>query len=418
MEQLNISFSVYPPFFRELAPLPWNKPLEEWDPVDVDFLNIRKGISRHVVKFVKTKKYSVAVKQTTETSAKFEIETYHKLLSLGIHTLIPAGYVLCERPPIATVTPIGVTYENDNLAFVMTILEDKTIPHSLLYAWNFSEDSKLTIWNAISELLATLHFHNIYWGDASLANMLIKFIKIKDEKDRVKTELKAFLADAETVQILPKISNEMREEDINFFFDSMEWLNEDFKNAGISRESFSVEEETKYILKKYKYHYELLSKTRAFTEKTGIDVRRHFKVIKNVDTLNAIYKQIEEHKWYLSEKAKKEVSLKDSAENWLTTIYYPIIAEFEKNKLYTYFPHLNAFSLYVNVMGHKYFMSKKAKKDVGINQAIMDYCDKYAEENNGGKTSMFAMFKKWANNILKIFPSDYLGSRNETEEII
>ncbi|HEX3071984.1 MAG TPA: DUF4032 domain-containing protein, partial [Ignavibacteriales bacterium] len=137
-----------------------------------------------------------------------------------------------------------------------------------------------------------------------------------------------------------------------------------------------------------------------------------------VDTLNAIYKQIEEHKWYLSEKAKKEVSLKDSAENWLTTIYYPIIAEFEKNKLYTYFPHLNAFSLYVNVMGHKYFMSKKAKKDVGINQAIMDYCDKYAEENNGGKTSMFAMFKKWANNILKIFPSDYLGSRNETEEII
>jgi hypothetical protein len=69
--------------------------------------------------------------------------------------------------------------------------------------------------------------------------------------------------------------------------------------------------------------------------------------------LQSIKNQIDEHKWYLSKKARKEINIKDASESWLNVIYYPIINEFEKLDIFEYFPFKNSAGLYVEIMTHK-----------------------------------------------------------------
>ena len=108
--------------------------------------------------------------------------------------------------------------EKESLAFIVTILEAKSIPHSILFKWDFSDSSRKSIYKSVAELLANLHFNNIFWDDASLSNILIKFIKVKDEQGKSHTELKAFLSDSETIQILKKISSELIKKDLKRFY--------------------------------------------------------------------------------------------------------------------------------------------------------------------------------------------------------
>jgi len=397
---INITFSVYSVFYDNLIGLPWYQTFEEWDNRHIKFLDLRKGISRHPVAFVKRDNFSFAVKETTEKSAKFEIETYHKLLSMGIHTLIPAGFVVLKREPIKIETPTGISYENNDLAFCITVIEDKTIPQSLLFRINFNDANRKLIWNAIAELFAMLHFNNIYWGDASLANILVKFIKVKDDTGRTSTELKAFLADAETVRILPKISKRLCEDDINFFFESLEWIHADVSKSGLIRDNINIDEDKKYFEKKYNNILNVFNSIKVFENKTGIDVKKYFFKITDPVILDEIIKQIEEHKWYLSEKLNKEISFKRASASWLKNIYKPIIQEFEKLKIYQYFPNKNSVSLYIDIMTHKYYLSIEKEKDIGIKNSILSYCKKYAEEEK----SFMNLIVKLISEVVKIFP--------------
>jgi len=393
-----IDFHINEAYFRELKNFPWHLELDEWENGGIKFLDIRKGISRHEVKFIKNMHSSFAVKQTTELAAKHETTNFEKLLKIGIHTLIPVGYVVNRKTPILVQTKAGTSYMNDDPAFVITVLEDKALPDSHLYKLNFKEKNLNIIWDAVAELLATLHFNNIYWGDASLANVLVRFFKVKDEKGRVKTELKALLADAETVEILPGLSPKMRAEELIFFFESMNWLNEDYKKAGYIRENFSTIRDKKYILHEYKKNYLKLKKIAGFEKVTGLNVQKHFHRINDIHGLQAIKKQIDEHKWYLSEKAGREINMKIAADSWLKEIYYPIINEFEKFDIFEYFPFKSSVGLYVDIMTHKYYMSREEGKDVGIEMAIKDYSKKYSEN-----TSFLTMIKNIFEKIKGLF---------------
>ncbi len=398
MNKPGINFYINKIYLQEVKNFPFNLELEDWEKRGIKLLEIRKGISRHPVKFIKNRYSSFAIKQTTEFMASLEISNYEKLLSLGIHTLLPVGYVVNHKTPIPVKTKAGTSYLNDDTAFVVTILEDKALPDSHLYKLNFQEKNLKIIWDAIAELIATLHFNNIFWGDASLANVLVRFFKVRDEKGRVKTELKALLADAETVEFLPKISAKMREEELKFFFESMNWLNEDYKKAGYTRENFSTKRDKKYILEKYKQNYLRLKTISSFENITGINVQKHFHYINDMYGIKSIRKQIDEHKWYISEKAGKEISIKEASIDWLNNIYYPIINEFEKLDILEYFPFKNSVGLYTDIMTHKYYMSIKEGKDAGIERAIKDYSSKYS-----ANTSFFATIKNIFESIKELF---------------
>lgn len=396
MDKKNLVINLNPEYQQELIDLPWNQPLEKWDSSEIKFLDVRKGVSKHLIRFIRTKNFSFAIKQTNPISAYFENESLIKLLQNGIHALRPVGYVFYKKNLFMK------NSDPDNvLAFLITLLEEKSIPHSILFGWDFTEHNRKLIYEASAELIANLHFNNIYWVDASLANILVKFIKLKDENGRTFTELKAFLADAETVNFLKNISENQKQDDLNNFIQSIEEVNDALtgkKNLTI------IEEDKKFFHKSYSEHLSLLIKTENFEKLTGLKVKKHFYKISDQYSLDSIIKQIEEHKWYLSEKASREIDMKDAAQDWIKNIYEPTINEFNQLKLFDLFPKTNSLKLYVDIMAHKYYVSLEQNKDVGISFAIKSYCERYSNQEQSSITRLVDNLIK---RLAKIFPQRY-----------
>ncbi|MCF8239996.1 MAG: DUF4032 domain-containing protein [Melioribacteraceae bacterium] len=398
MNNKNLVFNFHDEYSEELKTLPWETPLEHWQDKGVEIIDLRKAHSRHLVRFIKTKSYSFAIKQTTPLAAYFEYETYGKLLIKGIHTLIPAGYVIFKDHLFSKKKDDKIN--QNEFAFVITVVESKSIPHSILFSWDFTDENRRVIFKAVAELLATLHNKNIFWGDASLSNILIKFIKIVDEWGRTKTELKAFLADAETVQFFDNLNDQFKEDELNYFFSSLDWFNDKFIEDRVKRKIINAKSDFQYLKEKYNNKIDLFNKIDDFEKETGLNVKEHFYQVEDKNSLESILKQIEEHKWYLNENCEDEISLVEAAKDWVEIIYHPIINEFEKFDSPNLFPYTNSVSLYVQIMAHKYYLSIEKGKDVGIKTAILSYSEKYAEKDE----SVVTAIKNLINRIIKIFP--------------
>lgn len=399
MDRKYLVLNIEPEYRADLENLPWDTPLIEWNDKQVKFLDIRKGISKHTVRFIKTKDFAFAIKQTNPISAYFESETFTKLLQKGIHTLIPAGYIFYKK----NLFEINAD-EKESLAFIVTILEAKSIPHSILFKWDFSDTSRKSIYKSAAELLANLHFNNIFWGDASLSNILIKFIKIKDEQGKSHTELKAFLSDSETIQILKKISGVLIKKDLKGFYDSIKLISNEYPKKENSKSISVLEIDKTYFKQEYKTHYELLNKIAEFENLTELDIRKHFFKITDQYSIESILKQIEEHKWYLSEKSGNEIEMTFAANEWIEKIYVPIIKEFNKLKIFDYFPNTNSVKLYTDIMAHKYYLSIEKGEDIGIYFAIRSYSEKHSDKEE----SLLSKFiDKLLKRLTKIVPPNY-----------
>ncbi len=399
MDKKYLVLNIEQDYRIDLENLPWDTPLIEWNDKQVKFLEIRKGISKHTVRFIKTKNFAFAIKQTNPISAYFESETFSELLQKGIHTLIPAGYIFYKKNLFETNFS-----EKESLAFIVTILEAKSIPHSILFKWDFSNESRKTIYKAAAELLAVLHHNNIFWGDASLSNILIKFFKSKDDRGKSQTELKAFLSDSETIQILKEISDNHIKKDIKCFYDSMTAISKDFPKDDKSKSDIDLSEDKKYFKQEYKNHFELLNKIVEFEKKTGLEIQKHFFKITDQYSIDSILKQIEEHKWYLSEKSGYEIDITFAANDWIEKIYKPIIREFNKLKIFDYFPNTNSVKLYTDIMAHKYYLSLEKGEDVGIYSAIRSYSIKHSDKEESLLSKLIDQLLK---RLTKIVPPNY-----------
>lgn len=399
MDKKYLVLNIEPEYRTDLENLPWDTPLIEWNDKQVKFLEIRKGVSKHTVRFIKTKDFAFAIKQTNPISAYFESETFTKLLQNGIHTLIPAGYIFYKKNLFERNAE-----EKESLAFIVTILEAKSIPHSILFKWDFSDTSRKSIYKAAAELLADLHFNNIFWGDASLSNVLIKFLKTKDDQGKSRTELKAFLSDSETIQILKEISHENIKKDVKRFYDSMTEISKEFPKDEKGKSEIDLSEDKKYFKQEYKTHFDLLNKIAEFEKITGLDVQKHFFKITDQYSIESILKQIEEHKWYLSEKGGSEIEMSFAANDWIEKIYKPIIEEFNKLKIFDYFPNTNSVKLYTDIMAHKYYLSIEKGEDIGIYAAIRSYSEKHSDKE---ESLLSKLIDKLLKRLTKIVPPNY-----------
>src|SRR5260370_2909890 len=87
------------------------------------------------------------------------------------------------------------------------------MPHSLLFRLPFNTKTKHRLLGAVAVLMVELHEHGIYWGDPSLANILIRI----DGR-----RIMAIMADAETHEIFPTvISKRLRQQDLSPVHESL-----------------------------------------------------------------------------------------------------------------------------------------------------------------------------------------------------
>src|SRR5690606_19400120 len=80
-----------------LLDLPWHVPLEDW-PADV-LAALPRGISRHVVRFVKLSGRVIAIKEIGETVAYREYELLRQLSRSDVPSVEPVGVITGRRDP-------------------------------------------------------------------------------------------------------------------------------------------------------------------------------------------------------------------------------------------------------------------------------------------------------------------------------
>src|SRR3954469_4626445 len=169
--------------------LPWDEPLESWENERV--VQVVRGISRHVVRFVD---YDGRLYALKELPARYADREYRLLRHLGEE----------EMPVVDVVGVVGERGEGLDPVLITRHLEF-SIPYRALFAEHGVPDLRSTLLNAMAELLVRLHLGGFFWGDCSLSNTLFR---------RDAGGLSAYLVDAETGELHPKLSDGQREHDL------------------------------------------------------------------------------------------------------------------------------------------------------------------------------------------------------------
>ena len=173
--------------------LPWSTPLEEW--TDEVCVALPRGLSRHVVRIVRLGDRVYAVKETTEEMAFREYRMLRDLQRMGLPAVSPQGVVTGRTD--ASGEPLPSALMTEHLRF--------SLPYRSLFSHGMSAESLPSLVDALVVLLVRLHLADFYWGDVSLSNVLFR---------RSAGGFAAYLVDAETGELRPALSRQLREYDV------------------------------------------------------------------------------------------------------------------------------------------------------------------------------------------------------------
>ena len=176
-----------------LLTLPWHIPLEEWP--DEVLAALPRGISRHVVRFVKLSGRVIAVKEIGETVAHREYELLRQLSRIDVPSVEPVGVITGRRSPDGE--ELNSVLITEHLQF--------SLPYRALFSQYLRPDTATRLIDALAVLLVRLHLNGFYWGDVSLSNTLFR---------RDAGAFAAYLVDAETGDLHQHLSDGQRAYDL------------------------------------------------------------------------------------------------------------------------------------------------------------------------------------------------------------
>jgi len=358
---------------RLLQQLPWHKPLQRWTRRDARFMAVKSGLARHVVRFVLVKNNPYAIKETSPEAALKEYQSYLELQHRGIPTLRPVGTVVRDEGFQLVETKSGNQIESVGTGYLVTSLLEYALPDYHLFRRAFRKENRRRIWDVIIRLFVHMHRNGVYWGDASLSNMMIVFAKQHFPEIGLRTVLRAVLADAETVEIAPSVSEKLRLSDIQHFLESMAWTEGDMQASGVLQGPLMRKEDEEYILNRYVDLFETEKEEQTFELITKMDVDRLIGPFEHSGQSKILLQHIYEHKWYLSEREGRDVPIEEAARDWYANIFKPVLKLFTRFRLVDEFPDRTAASLYLDIMLHKYYLSEQVGQDVGLLKAFESY---------------------------------------------
>jgi hypothetical protein len=177
-----------------LITLPWETPLAEWP--EEKLVALPRGISRHVVRFVKAGGDVYAAKEVLEHLALHEYRLLRDLTRLDVPSVEAVGVVTARVGPDGEqLDPVLIT---KHLQF--------SLPYRALFSRGVRQDTVNRLVDAMVVLLARLHLIGFLWGDVSLSNTLFR---------RDAGSFAAYLVDAETGELHDELTNGQREHDLS-----------------------------------------------------------------------------------------------------------------------------------------------------------------------------------------------------------
>ncbi|MBA2560682.1 MAG: DUF4032 domain-containing protein [Propionibacteriales bacterium] len=221
--------------------LPWHLPLEEWSG---EFLvPLPRGISRHIVRFVRLGDHVYAVKETREPIAFGEYRLLRDLRRLKVPAVEPVGVVTGRQSPTGgEIEPCLVTRHLVS-----------SMPYREMFSRGVRADTMPRLVDALVVLITKLHLAGFFWGDCSLSNTLFR---------RSAGEFAAYLVDAETGELHPQLSDGQRCYDLDIATGNLYAEMMDLQAGGFMDETL----DPMVIVERLLARYECL-----WTELTGVE---------------------------------------------------------------------------------------------------------------------------------------------------
>src|SRR5512132_594678 len=214
----------------QLITLPWETALADWP--EEHLVALPRGISRHVVRFVRVGNEVYALKEVVERLALHEYELLRDLTRLDTPSVEAVGVVTArvdgEGEPL---DPILITR---HLQF--------SLPYRSLFNRGVRQDTVNRLVDAMVVLLARLHLIGFLWGDVSLSNTLFR---------RDAGAFAAYLVDAETGELHDRLTDGQREHDLDIARVNIAGELMDLEAGGLLHESSDPIETSNRIVTRY-----------------------------------------------------------------------------------------------------------------------------------------------------------------------
>ena len=383
----------------ELLDLPWERPLEEWQPDEngtlagMRFRELPVGPSRHLVRFLTSGRRTYALKEEPFDVAQTEFSVLRHLQVKALPAVTPVG--LAGAP------------ERDTAILVTEYLEFSIQYRRLLMRFPLGPGPyRDRLLDAMAWLLVDLHRAGVFWGDCSLANTLFR---------RDGDKIQAFLVDAETSEIHPSLSDGQREYDLDILVENVAFGLADL-GAMQGREGAADDavEAAETVRARYaaiwdELHMEpelsaadrhaVRARIRRLNDlgfavdeitleptSEGSDVVRlkvavanrrfHARELERLTGLVALEGQaqlllndLHEYQAWLEYHEGRSITEKEAAERWLTDVLEPSLRELAP----AIGPGRDLLQAYCDVLEQKWILSELAGKDVGLSAAMDAY---------------------------------------------
>jgi hypothetical protein len=140
----------------ELLDLPFDQPLADW--ADPRIVRVPRGISRHVVRFIRAHNQIFAIKEATDRFVLREHRLLHELAERGVPVVDAFGIVVDRTAPDGE--ELGGLLITRHLPF--------SLPYRSLFTGRGLPDLRARLLDSLAELFVRLHLAGFYWGDCSL----------------------------------------------------------------------------------------------------------------------------------------------------------------------------------------------------------------------------------------------------------
>jgi hypothetical protein len=375
--------------YPDFLDLPWDEPLEEWQ--SERFVEVTRGISRHVVRFVAYDWSLFALKELPERWAANEYRLLRTLTEDEMPVVAPVGVVRRER-----LDPILIT---EHL--------DYSLPFRTLFTQTPRGQLRDKLLSAQAELLVRLHLAGFFWGDCSLSNTLFR---------RDAGGLAAYLVDAETGELHPTLTNGQRAHDIELAVENVAGELLDVEAATQMTLAFDPFETAELLGERYERLWEEVTREEEFGQderwrlherlrrlnELGFDVEE-IEVVAGPDgfrlqlnprvvepghhrrrlhSRTGLDAQENQARRMLNDIAAYRVHLERTegrpppesvvAHRWVNEVFEPTITKIPREL----FSRRQPAEIFHEILEHRWYLTEQAGgKDVGLDKAIASYVE-------------------------------------------
>lgn len=386
---LNVT-SGHPSFLE----LPWQLPLARWGEACDRLVDVEAGLSRHQVRFVALEGVVYAFKEMPFRAAEREYDLLRELEKLELPAVLAAGHAHARHEG----------EDGARVSVLITQFLEASVPYRTLFMSAGLERYRERLLDAIAGLLVRLHLQGFYWGDCSLSNTLFR---------RDAGELQAYLVDAETSEFHEKLPDGQRKQDLVIMMENVSGELAELSAHIELPQGLGVQETGARIRERYEQLWGEITREVTIASQEGYRIHERIRTLNRMGfsvgevqltstgdgdritvrtivtdrdyhrhllhTLTGLVagdaqaakmvSEIQELKAMLAQELNRSVPMSMAAHRWLRERYdyaaqklAPLIARPE-----------DLPELYCEVLEHKWFLSEKAQRDVGIEFAIEDF---------------------------------------------